>query len=78
MIRLLEIGQTEMIIIAVLSIPIQLLIFYLLIKGGVRAGNKDLLNQIHLLNRFKMRELKNSGVTDEEIQSEINIVFKSK
>jgi hypothetical protein len=54
------------------------LIFYLLIKGGVRAGNKDLLNQIHLLNRFKMRELKNSGVTDEEIQSEINIVFKSK
>jgi hypothetical protein len=60
---------------------LQFYILYQIIRYSVisafKTANKDTIDQLKLLNQFKVRELLKNGVTPKEIQDDINEVFPS-
>jgi hypothetical protein len=74
--------NTELIAAAIVGIIIQAVILYYVVKGAVSDATKrysaETINQIKLLNRLKIRELQKSGVSNEELQKDIDFVFKAK
>ena len=76
---LLEITQGNFIGIALIALTIYFFIFYNVVKSAVfaanRESNREIMQQLKLLNQFKVEEMKASGVKKEDIQNAIDRVF---
>ena len=59
---------------------VQCIILYFVIKGAVsgavQKNSEEILKQIKLSNQLKFRELHKAGVSKEELQSDIDKVYK--
>jgi hypothetical protein len=63
-----------------LGILVQSLILYFVIKLAVNdalfKGMNEIIKQLKLINQFKVRELGQNGVSNAEIQKDIDIALK--
>jgi hypothetical protein len=73
---LLAINEGNLFGIALISLTVYFVIFYSVIKSAVFAANKEsnreIMQQLKLLNQFKVEEMKASGMNKEDIQKAIN------
>lgn len=72
--------SSEIIVYALFALLIQAVVLYFVIKNAVSDSMKEndvkVYKQLRLINQFKIRELLRQGVTQEEINSDIEKAFK--
>jgi hypothetical protein len=67
--------QDPMPFIILIAFALNLFIFYFIIKGAVAAANKEMVQKLEILLRFKILELKKQGCSEEEIRAEVDKVY---
>ena len=72
-------NSTNLLLYGLIALAIQSIILYFIIQSAVysahKKANQDLVDQLKILNQFKVRELTNAGVSAREIQEDIDKVF---
>ena len=58
----------------VIAAIINLIIFYFIIKAGVRSGSSEVERALHIMINMKAEEMKKQGFTDEDIATIIKRV----
>jgi hypothetical protein len=69
-------NQDNSVILVLFGSLVYFVIIYMLIRGAVSSANKEMSQHIQFLARLKMREMKKNGHTFEEIQEDIDQVYK--
>lgn len=72
----------ESILIAIAASILGLIVLYYIIlwaaSAASKAGNKELSDLIRLQTQLKILEMKKAGITDAEIQKQIDFVYPGK
>jgi hypothetical protein len=60
----------------IIALIIGAIVIYFVVRAAVSSANKDLSKEMKLMNQFMMRQLKNTGSTSEDVQADIDHVYK--
>jgi hypothetical protein len=66
--QLLEIDSSDVVFPAIMGLLIWSIILFVLIKAGVRAGNKDLVDQQIKTNRLLKAKMQREGFSPTELE----------
>jgi hypothetical protein len=70
--------DSDIILIALAGLVLYFAIIYVVVKIAVKLGNKDILEEIKVMNELKVIELKKAGVGDDQLGPLVKIVGRRK
>ena len=70
--------DSDIILFALAGLVLYFAIIYVVVKIAVKLGNKDILEEIKVMNELKVIELKKAGVGDDQLGPLVKIVGRRK